>query len=37
MVVAMGIIEDGTKQILGLRQGAIENAAVSMELLEDLQ
>ena len=37
MVVAMGITEDGTKQILGLRQGATENAAVCMELLEDLQ
>ena len=36
-VVAMGITEDGTKQILGLRQGATENAAVCMELLEDLQ
>ena len=37
MVVAMGITEDGTKQILGLRQGATENAAVCVELLEDLQ
>jgi putative transposase len=37
MVVAMGITEDGTKRIWGLRQGATENAAVCMELLEDLQ
>ena len=37
MVVAMGITEDGMKRILGLRQGATENAAVCMELLEDLQ
>jgi putative transposase len=37
MVVAMGITEDGIKQILGLRQGAIENAAVCTELLEDLR
>jgi putative transposase len=37
MVVAMGITEDGTKRILGLRQGATENAAVCTELLEDLR
>jgi putative transposase len=37
MVVAMGITEDGMKRILGLRQGATENATVCMELLEDLQ
>lgn len=36
MVVAMGITEDGTKRILGLRQGATENAAVCTALLEDL-
>jgi len=34
MVVAMGITEDGTERILGLRQGATENAAVCSELLE---
>jgi putative transposase len=37
MVVAMGITEDGTKRILGLRQGATENAVVCTELLEDLR
>jgi putative transposase len=37
MVVAMGITVDGTKRILGLRQGATENAAVCTELLEDLR
>jgi putative transposase len=37
MVVAMGITEDGTKRILGLRQGATEHAAVCTELLEDLR
>jgi putative transposase len=37
MIVALGIIEDGTKRILGLRQGATENAAVCVALLEDLQ
>ena len=37
MVVAMGITEDGTKHILGLRKNATENAAVCMEPLEDLQ
>ena len=37
MVVAMGITEDGTKRILGLRQGATENAVVCTALLEDLQ
>ena len=36
MVVAMGITEDGTKRILGLRQGETENAAVCIELLGDL-
>jgi transposase-like protein len=37
MIVALGITEDGTKRILGLRQGATENAAVCVALLEDLQ
>ena len=37
MVVAMGITEDGTKRVPGLRQGATENAAVCTELLEDLR
>jgi putative transposase len=37
MVVAMGITEDGTKRILGLRQGATENAVVCAALLEDLR
>ena len=37
MVVAMGITEDGTKRMLGLRQGAAKNAAVCTELLEDLR
>jgi putative transposase len=36
IVVAMGITEDGTKRILGLRQGATENAEVCTALLEDL-
>ena len=37
MVVAMGITQDGTKRILGLRQGATENAVVCTELLENLR
>ena len=37
MVVAMGITEDGTKRILGLRQGATENAVICTALLEDLR
>ena len=37
MIVALGITEDGTKRILGLRQGATENAAVCVALLEDLR
>jgi putative transposase len=37
MVVVMGITEDGTKRILGLRQGATENAVVCTALLEDLR
>ncbi len=36
MVVAMGISQDGRKMILGLRQGATENATVVGELLGDL-
>lgn len=36
MVVALGIGQDGRKAILGLRQGATENATVVGELLEDL-
>jgi transposase-like protein len=37
MVVALGISADGAKRVLGLRQGATENAAVCVALLEDLQ
>jgi putative transposase len=37
MVVAKGITEDGTKRILGLRQGPTENAVVCAALLEDLR
>lgn len=36
MVVALGITKDGRKVILGLRQGASENATVVSELLGDL-
>ncbi len=36
MVVALGIGQDGRKTILGLRQGATENATVVRELLADL-
>jgi putative transposase len=36
MVAAMGIADDGTKRVLGLRQGATENADVCATLLEDL-
>lgn len=36
MVAAMGIRQDGQKTILGLRQGATENAVVVGELLGDL-
>jgi transposase-like protein len=36
MVVALGISEDGKKTILGMRQGATENATVVGELLGDL-
>jgi putative transposase len=36
MVVAMGIGQDGRKTILGIRQGATENATVVSELLGNL-
>ena len=36
MVAALGICEDGRKIILGIRQGATENATVVGELLGDL-
>jgi transposase-like protein len=36
MVAALGISQDGRKTILGLRQGATENATVVGELLSDL-
>jgi transposase-like protein len=36
MVAALGIGEDGRKAILGIRQGATENATVVGELLSDL-
>jgi putative transposase len=36
MVVALGIAQDGRKTILGVRQGATENATVVGELLGDL-
>jgi len=36
LVVALGINEDGRKTILGIRQGATENATVVGELLGDL-
>lgn len=37
MVVALGVTESGEKRILGLRQGATENAEVVTSLLEDLR
>jgi len=37
MVAVLGITADGAKQILGLRQGATENAQVCKELLEFLR
>jgi len=37
MICAMGITEDGSKRILGLRQGATENADVCTALLTDLR
>jgi transposase-like protein len=36
MLVALGLTETGEKKILGLRQGASENAAVCTALLEEL-
>lgn len=36
MIVALGVKADGTKHILGLRQGATENAQVCKDLLVDL-
>jgi len=36
LVVALGVHVDGGKKVLGLRQGASENATVVGELLEDL-
>ena len=36
LVAALGVATDGSKTILGLRQGASENATVAGELLEDL-
>jgi transposase-like protein len=36
MVAALGIGQDGRKAILGIRQGATENATVVSELLSDL-
>jgi len=37
MVVALGITLSGEKRLLGLRQGATENAAVCTSLLEELR
>src|SRR5262249_7623778 len=37
LVVALGINEDGRKTVLGIRQGATENATVVGELLGDLR
>ena len=36
MVAALGVAQDGRKMILGIRQGATENATVISELLSDL-
>ena len=36
LVAALGVAVDGSKTVLGLRQGASENATVVSELLEDL-
>lgn len=36
VMVALGITADGQKQVLGLREGATENAAVCRALLSDL-
>jgi putative transposase len=37
MTVALGVLENGAKWVLGVRQGATENAAVCTALLENLQ
>jgi transposase-like protein len=37
MTVALGVLENGAKRVLGIRQGATENAAVCTALLADLQ
>ena len=37
MTVALGVLENGAKRVLGVRQGATENAAVCTALIEDLQ
>ncbi len=36
MVVALGLMEDGQKRILGFREGASENAEVCKSLIDDL-
>lgn len=36
IVVALGITQDGSKRVLGFREGATENAEVCKALLEDL-
>ena len=36
MTVALGVLENGVKRVLGVRQGATENATVCTALLEDL-
>jgi transposase-like protein len=36
MIAAIGVAQDGKKTVLGLREGATENATVVRELLEDL-
>jgi len=36
MVVALGVLENGAKRVLGVRQGATENATVCTALLEEL-
>ena len=36
MIAAIGVAHDGKKTVLGLREGATENATVVRELLEDL-
>lgn len=36
LIVALGVEENGTKHVLGLWQGATENATVAKALLEDL-